>query len=807
MSRRSIVVLVGIVIAAGVWAADTMRPSRSTVIAAATVSYNPGDAAKFHAPLSSVGLVALNNRPPRQAAGGARPGPSPTDVPSVPVNAVRFTTDTSYLPQTETTLAVDPSNTARVVGGVNDFRWFFCSPPSSLPCPSGWTDSISGFTVSADGGRTVLKSDAIPSQTKMVADRTGVFHPELMVSWGDPSLAAGVHGEFFYASLSISESSFANGIELAVSNANLFDPSNACATPLGTPTTNPCWQTTMVYANLMDGALSFEDKDLVAVDRDSASPFYGDVYVAWDHFKPDNTTESWAARCTPALACTMIAGGGAPPLSGGDLFPAFTSPAVGGDGAAHFTWCDYGTFTDLGPIFCRMRSTAPNGGALGATATIMSFEGFGTTFPSVNAILGLSTEQFRTDSIGAVAVDPRTGSNDLYFTIAACTGGSYYDFYAPHLPGNCGAASIFFSRSTDGGATWSVPTIISQSGQNIMPWATVDPVNGDVVVAYFTTEFDAFDHRIDVVASVSVDRGLTFGSVLLTNVSDEPNADPGLFNYTAPFGLGGAQFAPQFGDYLQAVALGGQIWVLFNGNYASELGTLQLDPWLVVGSEHYTLAVSAQAASTATDVGVPVTFAGGVSGGTPPFLFEWTFLDGNGSADPRPVHAFASPGTYAVELSVTDSVGATARATVMVTVNPSLSATATASDFNPAEGRSIDFSATVSGGTSPDTYRWSFGDGSTSDSALPTHAFQGSGAYRVTLWVNDSVGASSTTTITVVVTSANQGISTTAASVYAIVAFLAGLAIAFVLLTLVARRRKNAAPPKPPETGGPPPSV
>ena len=803
MSRKSIVVLVGIVIAASVWAAGAMRQSPRTVTPEAAVSYNPGYAAKFHAPLSSMGLVALNNAPPRRAGGDSRPGPSPTDVPSVPVNAVRFTTDTSYLPQTETTIAVDSSNTAHVVGGVNDFRWFYCSPPSSLPCPSGWTDSISGFTVSADGGRTVLKSDAIPSQTKMVADRFGVFHPELMISWGDPSLASGVHGEFFYASLSISETSFANGIELAVSNSALFDPSNACATPLGNPTTNSCWQTTMVYANLTDAALSFEDKELVAVDRDSSSPFYGDVYVAWDHFNPSGTTESWIARCTPSLTCTMLAGGGTPALSGGDLFPGFTTPAVGNDAAAHFTWCNYGTFTDLGPISCRVRSTAPNGGAFGASATIMSFEGAGTTFPAVNGILGLSTEQFRTDSIGAVAVDSSPGSNNLYFTIAACTAGSYYDFYAPHLPGNCGAASIFFSRSTDGGASWSFPTIISQSGQNVMPWVTVDPVNGNVVVAYFTTQFDAFNHRIDVVASVSTDRGFSFGAVRLTNVSDEPNADPGLFNYTAPFGSGGALFAPQFGDYLQAVALGGQIWVLFNGNYASELGTLQLDPWLVIGPEAYTLAVSAQAVA-ATDVGAPVTFTAGVSGGTPPFVYEWTFLDGNTSTDPRPVHAFASPRTYAVGLKVTDSVGAAARTTVLVTINRSLSATATVSNFNPAEGRSVDFSATVFGGTSPNTYHWSFGDGSTSDSAPAAHAFRGSGTYTVILWVNDSVGASSTSIITVVVASSNQGISTTAASVYAIVAFLAGLAIAFVVLILLARRREKVRPPMRPETGPPP---
>jgi PKD repeat protein len=636
----------------------------------------------------------------------------------------------------------------------------------------------------------------------MVANRTGVFRPELMISFGDPSIAAGVHGEFFYASLSISRNSAANGIELAVSNASLFSPSNACATPLGSPTTNSCWQATMVSANLTALAGSFEDKELLAVDWDSSSPYYGYVYVAWDHFKPNGMVESWVARCTPSLVCTMIAGGGAPPLSGNDQFPAFTTPAVGKDGAAHFTWCNYGTATDLGPIFCRARSTAPNGGAFGATSTIMSFEGVGTTLPAVNGILGLSTEQFRVASIGTVAVDTSVGSNDMYFAIAACTAGSYYNFRAPSLPGNCGAASIFFSRSTDSGATWSVPTIISQSGQNVMPWVTVDPSNGNIVIAYYTTQFDVFNHRIDVVASVSTDRGLTFGLVRLTNASNEPNADPGLFNYTSTFGQ--AYFAPQFGDYLQAVALGGQIWVLFNGNYASELGTLQLDPWLVTGAERTTLAVGARAVA-ATDVSASVAFTSTVTGGTPPFTYEWTFLDGNRSTDPRSNHAFALPGTYAVTLKVTDSTGVVARTTVMVTINPSLSATATVSNFNPAEGQSIDFAATVTGGTTPNTYHWAFGDGTTSDSATASHAFRALGTYTVRLWVNDSVGAPSKSSITVVVASANPGISTTAAASYSIVAFLIGLGIAIAVLTALARRREKV-PPKPPEAGGPPPS-
>src|SRR5439155_3272813 len=93
--------------------------------------------------------------------------------------------------------------------------------------------------------------------------------------------------------------------------------------------------------------------ELISVDRNPTSPHYGNVYVSWDHFTAAGTTESWVARCTPALVCTMLAGDSQPPLYATDPYPVFTTPAVGSDGAAHFTWCNYGTATTLA------RSPAP----------------------------------------------------------------------------------------------------------------------------------------------------------------------------------------------------------------------------------------------------------------------------------------------------------------------------------------------------------------------------------------------------------------------------------------------------------------
>jgi PKD repeat protein len=59
-------------------------------------------------------------------------------------------------------------------------------------------------------------------------------------------------------------------------------------------------------------------------------------------------------------------------------------------------------------------------------------------------------------------------------------------------------------------------------------------------------------------------------------------------------------------------------------------------------------------------VGETVTFAATTSGGTPPATFAWTFGDG-GTGSGNPVtHSYSAAGTYAVEVTATDSVGAVA---------------------------------------------------------------------------------------------------------------------------------------------------
>ena len=64
----------------------------------------------------------------------------------------------------------------------------------------------------------------------------------------------------------------------------------------------------------------------------------------------------------------------------------------------------------------------------------------------------------------------------------------------------------------------------------------------------------------------------------------------------------------------------------------------------------------------------------------------------------------------------------------------------------PLPGAVASFGASFRGGVSPFTYAWAFGDGATSASANPVHAYAAAGFYAVLLWLNDSAAHSANTT-------------------------------------------------------------
>jgi len=123
------------------------------------VSYNPAPTNNFHAPLSSMSILALANATPNSpslTSSSSQPSVA-SNLKTIRQNALRFTLDETYFSQSEMTIAVDPNNPSHVVGGFNDGKHFYC-PFLPAYCGSSFSVSLSGLTTSSTA---VLRSPKV----------------------------------------------------------------------------------------------------------------------------------------------------------------------------------------------------------------------------------------------------------------------------------------------------------------------------------------------------------------------------------------------------------------------------------------------------------------------------------------------------------------------------------------------------------------------------------------------------------------------------------------------------------------------
>ena len=152
-------------------------------------------------------------------------------------------------------------------------------------------------------------------------------------------------------------------------------------------------------------------------------------------------------------------------------------------------------------------------------------------------------------------------------------------------------------------------------------------------------------------------------------------------------------------------------------------------------------------------IGEPIQLYGSATGGEAPYSFVWDLGNGETAREQNPVVVYKQPGTYTITVTITDWMGTQVTDTVEVTVYDTEELIVNMNGkTSVAQGDSISFTSTVTGGQAPYNYNWNFGDGITSNEAKPTHVFETSGTYTVTLTVSDSMGNEKTKSKTVTVT-------------------------------------------------------
>ena len=143
--------------------------------------------------------------------------------------------------------------------------------------------------------------------------------------------------------------------------------------------------------------------------------------------------------------------------------------------------------------------------------------------------------------------------------------------------------------------------------------------------------------------------------------------------------------------------------------------------------------------------GSVVQFEGNATGsGTLSYL--WSFGDGSSATGTlQPKHSYADNGLYTVTLKVTDSSGTSITGVCYVSVSNVAPWVTLPGTIYGGIAKAITFNATVTDASPIDQaagfqYLWSFGDGTTSILATPSHTYSTSGLFLVKLTVTDKNG-------------------------------------------------------------------
>jgi hypothetical protein len=346
---------------------------------------------------------------------------TPTFVPgstldgnSVAAPDVTVNQDTAGAPQNETAIAVDPNNPNRIVTGANDYvtRTWSCTV-SGTPC-SALGDGYSGTNYSNDGGATWCCTSSDPSHIGTLIPGVEHLVGGPYDAGGDPAVAFDSHGHPYYAGLGFNRTSAPNTVTVS---RGTFAAGGALS-----------WSAPTFINPTTSGAV-FNDKEWIAVDHNPASPFHDRVYVTWTRFIFNPHTGAYVQ--SPIAFASSSDGGAtftAPKLIAGNvLYGQGSRPVVGPDGALYVFW-DGSTRLAASDSTYMVKST--DGGATFSQPKAIA--------PLVD-ISPLRDTAFRVNSFPAAAV---AANGDLYATWTTETAN--------------GSVAVY-SKSTNGGSTWTTP--------------------------------------------------------------------------------------------------------------------------------------------------------------------------------------------------------------------------------------------------------------------------------------------------------------------------------------------------------------
>jgi len=359
--------------------------------------------------------------------------------------------------QNESSIAIDPSNPLRLIASAVDYRG----------------GSAAWVYNSTDGGHTWKNTNL------------GYARPNWQ-STNDPSVAFDRSGRGYlcYGGFNRTEPSLGeNGIFLSITTDG-----------------GVTWGTRHIpviqHLGQQTPDSAFEDKYYVHVDTASASPFRTRLYIPWKRvINRDSSTQIVIAHSTdrgltwsaPVNVSDRFLGVSEDTTYGQSFPLARTSP----NGNVHLVW-NSGTEKAI-----RYARSTDGGNTFTPPSIIQTYKPYAVA----TTINGTTNHRLkgtvRAETYPTLAIDNTNGPR---------RGWMYLAWSADGVP------NTYFSRSTDGGSTWSSPKVVHSDTTNdqFWPWLCVDPSNGDVAVMYSDSRDDAANILVNTYVSLSTDGGTTW---------------------------------------------------------------------------------------------------------------------------------------------------------------------------------------------------------------------------------------------------------------------------------------------------------
>ena len=434
--------------------------------------------------------------------------------------------------QGEVQLAFNPNNPLQIVAGANTF---YRDPDPGCQSPKGGSSKTFGTQAlygSSDGGATWIHRCAPwPSAVN------GGLNGASAYFGSDPAVAWDSSGRAYAVYMLISQT---NG-----------GSSGASIVAVRSTDVGATWTYLGTIVNNIGSSSNFDDKEFVAVDQSpgpsSTLSHPGRIYVIWD----ENNVERVAHSDDGATWTTVVL-----PAPGFGQYDVGSDVKVGPDGTVYVIWnrlvFSGNTQTGEGTVF----SKSVDGGTTWSspvTVAMHALLSFGTNnTPPAQEARGVN-------SFGSLSLDSNSASaysGRLYV--------AYPDFPTGTTSGT--DTNVYVARSTSGGASWSSPVKVNDdagTATQFFPWAAVDPNDGTLNVAWYDTRLDAGNRKAQFFYSRSSDGGASFESNLIVtdsggtvwtnavNYSDENTTDNAGRN------------ANQYGDYSGVIAVNRQVHPLW----------------------------------------------------------------------------------------------------------------------------------------------------------------------------------------------------------------------------------------------------